>query len=211
MELRDRVTELRRVPASELLADPRNWRTHPKAQHDALKGVLEEVGFADAVLARELDDGSLMLIDGHLRAETAGDEVIPVLIIDVTEEEAGKLLATLDPMAAMADADSEKLRELLLSIKTNSQPLQALLEKTADQAGLRSLLKDEIPGDVVGNSDEVLPESGVRMVQLFFNSSTILEFSKFTQGLEKEYGTDNITDTTLEALSRAYASLQRKS
>lgn len=211
MELRDRVTELRRVPASELLADPRNWRTHPKAQHDALKGVLEEVGFADAVLARELDDGSLMLIDGHLRAETAGDEVIPVLIIDVTEEEAGKLLATLDPMAAMADADSEKLRELLLSIKTNSQPLQALLEKTADQAGLRSLLKDELPGDVVGNSDEVLPESGIRMVQLFFNSSTILEFSKFTQGLEKEYGTDNITDTTLEALARAYASLQRKS
>lgn len=68
--IRDRVVELRRVPASDLLPNPANWRRHPKAQREALQGVLEEVGFAGAVLARETSDG-LMLIDGHLRAETA--------------------------------------------------------------------------------------------------------------------------------------------
>ena len=32
MAIRDRIKELRRVPASELQAHPRNWRTHPEYQ-----------------------------------------------------------------------------------------------------------------------------------------------------------------------------------
>lgn len=136
MKIRDRIRELRRVPASELLPNPKNWRTHPKAQQDALRGVLAEVGMADAVLARELDDGSLMLIDGHLRAETAADAKVPVLILDVTEAEADKLLATLDPLAAMADSDAAKLDELLRNVDTGSEALQQLIASTASEAGL---------------------------------------------------------------------------
>jgi hypothetical protein len=44
------------------------------------------------VRARELPDGRLQLIDGHLRAETTLDDVVPVLVLDVIEEEADKLL-----------------------------------------------------------------------------------------------------------------------
>ena len=124
MKIRDRIRELRRVPASDLLPNPKNWRTHPKAQQDALRGVLAEVGMADACLARELPDGSLMLIDGHLRAETAADAKVPVLILDVSEAEADKLLATLDPLAAMAESDAAKLDELLRNVDTGSEALQ---------------------------------------------------------------------------------------
>ena len=92
------------VPATDLLPNPKNWRRHPKAQQDALRGVLAEIGFADALLARETDRG-LMLIDGHLRAETAPDQDVPVLILDVTAVEADKLLATLDPLAGLAEWD----------------------------------------------------------------------------------------------------------
>ena len=46
---RDRIVELRRVPARELIANPRNWRRHPARQAAALRGVLEEVGYADAL------------------------------------------------------------------------------------------------------------------------------------------------------------------
>ena len=66
MQIRDRVKELRRVPGRELRPNPKNWPTHPPAQHDALRGVLAEIGYAGALLARELDDGSLESIDGHL-------------------------------------------------------------------------------------------------------------------------------------------------
>ncbi|MCP4549634.1 MAG: hypothetical protein GY835_24530, partial [bacterium] len=57
MMIRDRIKELRRVKASELRPHPANWRTHPKAQQDALRGVLAEIGYADALLCRELPDG----------------------------------------------------------------------------------------------------------------------------------------------------------
>ena len=86
MSIRDRVVELRRVKASELQPHPRNWRKHPKAQRAALEGILGEVGYADALLARQLPDGKLEMIDGHLRAETTPDMEVPVLILDVTEE-----------------------------------------------------------------------------------------------------------------------------
>ena len=86
MTIRDRIRELRRVQASDLLPHPRNWRQHPTAQLDALKAILDEVGWADCVLARETPDG-LQLIDGHARANVAPDAEIPVLVLDVSEEE----------------------------------------------------------------------------------------------------------------------------
>jgi len=127
MNIRNRVKSLRMVPASDLRPNPKNWRTHPKAQQDALRGVLSEIGLADACLARELPDGSLMLIDGHLRAETLGDGDVPVLILDVNEAEADKLLATLDPLAAMAEKDAEQLAALLGTLKDQNDNLAAMV------------------------------------------------------------------------------------
>ena len=82
---------------------------------------------ADAVLARELDDGSLMLIDGHLRTETAADSDVPVLVLDVTEAEADKLLATMDPLAAMAEKDAEQLASLLGELNAQGDALASLV------------------------------------------------------------------------------------
>ena len=59
MFIRDRVRELRRVAAGQLRPSPKNWRSHPTAQRDALKGLLAELGYCDALLARELADGAL--------------------------------------------------------------------------------------------------------------------------------------------------------
>lgn len=136
MKIRDRIKEFRRVPAGDLLPNPRNWRTHPTAQRDALKGVLSEVGMADAVLARELPDGSLMLVDGHLRTETAGDALLPVLVLDVNEAEADKLLATFDPLSAMAEIDTERLDELIRDLDTGNDAIRDLLAELAAQAGI---------------------------------------------------------------------------
>jgi hypothetical protein len=131
MHIRDRIKELRRVSVGALRPNPRNWRTHPTSQRDALRGVLAEIGYADALLARELEDGALELVDGHLRAETTPDAVVPVLVLDVTAEEADKLLLTLDPLAAMASVDQERLAKLLAEVKFVSPQLDALLEGLA--------------------------------------------------------------------------------
>lgn len=152
MNIRNRVKSLRMVPASDLRPNPKNWRTHPKAQQDALRGVLAEVGLADACLARELPDGSLMLIDGHLRAETLGDGDVPVLVLDVNEAEADKILATLDPLAAMANSDAVQLDALLRTVQTGSEELQQMLADVAAQAGLYT---DQWEGKGVQDVDEI--------------------------------------------------------
>jgi len=127
MQVRDRIKELRRVKASALRPHPRNWRLHPPAQQDALRGVLAEIGYADALLARELPDGQLELIDGHLRAETTPDAEVPVLVVDLDDREAAKLLALLDPLAAMAERDDRLLAELLADVETENAAVQAMV------------------------------------------------------------------------------------
>jgi site-specific DNA-methyltransferase (adenine-specific) len=72
-----------------------------------------------------------MLIDGHLRAETTPDAVVPVLVLDVTEEEADKILLTLDPLAAMAESDAERIKALLATVRTDSGAVEELLKRTA--------------------------------------------------------------------------------
>jgi len=135
MQVRDRVKELRRVRADTLIPNARNWRRHPQAQADALRGALAEIGYADALLVRETPDG-LQLIDGHLRAETTPDMEVPVLVLDVDEAEADKLLATLDPLAAMAVPDPAALEALLAEVTVSSEALQAMLDDLAKSANM---------------------------------------------------------------------------
>lgn len=112
---RDRIKSLRRVKAAELKPNPKNWRLHGETQRNALSAMLEQVGIVDAVIARETDDG-LELIDGHLRQSLDPDQKLPVLVVDLDDSEADQVLATLDPLAAMAGQNDETLRSLLDSI-----------------------------------------------------------------------------------------------
>jgi hypothetical protein len=127
MDIRDRIKDFRRVKASTLRPSPKNWRAHPKSQQDALRGVLSEVGYADALLCRELADGALELIDGHLRAETTPNMEVPVLVLDVDEREADYILATHDPLAAMAEAGEEALAALLQEVESGNPAVQEML------------------------------------------------------------------------------------
>lgn len=136
MNIRDRITDLRRVPASLLVANPKNWRVHPAEQCEAVKAILEQVGLAAAVLGRVDASGDIVLIDGHLRASLLGDDDIPVLVLDVTEDEADKLLLTLDPLKEMADLDRQRIDELLKQHDDVDGPLAALMQDLARKAGI---------------------------------------------------------------------------
>jgi len=132
MAIRDRVKELRRVRAGDLQEHAANWRRHPKAQVDALAGVISEIGFAGALIAYEGDDGTLTLIDGHMRAGVSADQELPVVVLDVNEDEAKKLLATYDPIGAMAQTDTDALMSLLGDATFKAEPVNAMLEALAN-------------------------------------------------------------------------------
>jgi DNA modification methylase len=167
VKIRDRVTELRRIPAGSLLPNPKNWRRHPKAQADALRGLLSEIGYADALLARETPEG-LMLIDGHLRAETTPDTVVPVLVLDVDEAEADKLLLSLDPLAAMAEGDADSLRTLLEQVRTDSDAVRKMMDGLAKEYGAQPGPKPlDDPGPRFDEAEELRKKWGVEFGQLW--------------------------------------------
>jgi len=169
LRIRDRIRELRRVPAKSLLPDPRNWRRHPKAQAEALCGLLQEIGYADALIARELPDGQLQLIDGHLRAATTPDQEVPVLVLDVTEEEANKLLLTLDPLAAMAESDSARIQTLLETVRTDNAAVEHLIRLAAGERLWQIVHPDEVNEVEVPleRADELRNKWGTEVYQLW--------------------------------------------
>ena len=125
---RNRVKELRTVKASELLANPLNPRIHTPAQKQALSSILDSVGYADALVARELPDGSLELIDGHLRKDLTPDDDVPVLLVDLDDDEARIVLATHDPIGMMAGVDGKAYIDLISSIQQADEQTATLLE-----------------------------------------------------------------------------------
>ena len=113
--VRNRIVRHVRVRAGDLVPHELNARRHPDAQRRALADLYGEVGFARSLLAYELPDGRLKLIDGHLRRDLDPDMEVEVEVLDVSDTEARKLLLSIDPLAQLADYDRstlDRLREL---------------------------------------------------------------------------------------------------
>src|SRR3989449_9365041 len=119
--IRNRIKGHRRVRAGDLVPHELNFRLHPELQKAALQALYREVGFARSLLAYELPDGRLKLIDGHLRRDLDPDLEVEVEVLDVNEDEARTLLVSIDPLAALAVAQ-EQLRDRLRGIVPAAPP-----------------------------------------------------------------------------------------
>ena len=56
--IRNRIKEFRNVPIGEIADNDRNWRSHPYAQENAMRGILQQVGIAGAALGTILGYGA---------------------------------------------------------------------------------------------------------------------------------------------------------
>ena len=123
-------------PLDQIQFNPRNWRIHPLNQQNALKGVLEEVGYVQEVIINKRTGN---LVDGHLRCQLAareGEKEIPVKYVDLSEEEEALILSTIDPIAAMAATDKSKLDDLFRDIQSDNENVQKLMAEIADKEHL---------------------------------------------------------------------------
>lgn len=145
MQFRDRIKELRRVPAERITGAPWNWRTHPVAQVDSLAASIEELGFFIPLNTRELPSGELELIDGHGRLELIDARIgpktlIPCVVTDLNEAEAKKANALADPLAHLAGTDGAKLDALLAEVTDLPPAVESWLHAQADGARAAELL-----------------------------------------------------------------------
>lgn len=125
--MKDRIKSLKRIPVSKLVAHPQNHRTHPDQQRRALQGLLNEVGWADALIVRQSEDG-YQILDGHLRSEMTSGK-IPCLVVDLDDHEANLLLATHDHLTNMAKPDQHKLDDLIAELSSKNEDVQSLLNE----------------------------------------------------------------------------------
>lgn len=105
-----------------------------------MQAVLKDLGTADAIIARRLEDGTYQILDGHLRTGIADEnELLPALLVDLNDDEAERFLLTHDPIAELAGTSSEALEALTTEIdlgddlKSLTQYLQKLIDKTHDK------------------------------------------------------------------------------
>lgn len=192
--IRNRIKELRHVLASDLRANPRNYRKHPPRQKALLKQLLSEVGYADALIAYE-SQGELILIDGHLRAETTPDQMVPVLVLDVTEQEAKKLLLTLDPLAAMAETDAAILGDLLKVAETSGE-VDVWLKERAEGSSLGI-------GVPLEETSSDYSDRTIKQVSLQYSLSEYDLIMDLLTRAGEALGTTNHSDTVRSALEVA--------
>lgn len=117
-----------------LLANPENWRTHPKSQEKALESVLETVGWVQQVIVNRTTGH---LVDGHLRVELAikrDEPTIPVIYVELSAKEERLMLATLDPISAFAESDDDTLRKLVSGCDGFGDDIDDLLSRISATA-----------------------------------------------------------------------------
>lgn len=129
VSFRSRIKEfIPSFPTKDLKPHPNNWRLHPEAQKDLLGGLLDRFGKIDAILAYDSDKfGGRVVIDGHQRQEM--DAEYPVILLDVTDDEAAEILMTYNPLSELATQDTDAYRELLATV--NAAELEASRELSA--------------------------------------------------------------------------------
>lgn len=139
---RNRVVGHARVRAGDLKPHPLNPRTHPDFQVRALRAVLDRLGWARSLLVHRLADGSLGLLDGHLRQSLDPDALVEVEIVDLDEREARELLLCLDPLGRLALTDPERAAMLRQLCPVDNPDLHALFDTVGRaEDALRALLE----------------------------------------------------------------------
>jgi DNA modification methylase len=163
----NRITRHAEVDPSTLAANPANWRRHPKSQADALAGVLSEVGYVQSVIVNER---SGRIVDGHLRVELAvarGEPTIPVVFVDLADDEERLILATLDPLAALAETDAAALAALLAEVTAHDDDVRRLVQFIASDNGLGARPVREDPGPQLDRAEELREKWGTDRGQLW--------------------------------------------
>lgn len=124
----------------DLLANPYNWRIHPRDQQLALTGAIDEIGFTRSVTVNVRsgeewpvgDRNVRTVVDGHLRvilALRSGVNALPVEYVDLNPDEEYLSLMTLDPIATFAVGERRMLQDLYMKIKSDEERIQDMLQR----------------------------------------------------------------------------------
>lgn len=151
MKWKNRIIETGIANPNDLIANPVNFRKHPKRQKDAINGSLDTLGWIQNVIVNKRTG---RIIDGHLRVDNAiaNSEIeVPVQWVDLTEEEEKQALLSLDPIAAMAETNTQMMSEIIKNINETQDALSPYLEDIVKSCGINII-------DILAKDENDLPD-----------------------------------------------------
>ena len=177
----DEIKRLEIVAIDQLLANPKNWKTHSKTAREALEGSLDELGIikpliinlrTDAAWPPE-DRGIDVMLDGHRRVLVSmerGQPTWPAIFVDLPPAKEAKALLILDELTRLHGADKMLLDSLLREVHTPNLALMQMLDTLAQEHGIvppESGAPDEAPEPQLDRAEKLRREWGVELGQLW--------------------------------------------
>lgn len=217
---RNRIIRTGEEVPDQLLANPRNWRIHPKYQQDALNSVLASVGWVTHVIINERTGH---VLDGHARVALAisrDEPTVPCTYVDLDEAEEAVVLATFDPIGSMAVTDRAMLDNVIRSVSTTDDDLAAVLADVADKlvgafTTLAPATSDafNIENTLIADrghtnqGDDEEPNARYKMMQFYLPLAEAEDFMFKVQTLGGELGTDGLQATIVKLVEQEYRHL----
>ena len=157
---RSRIVGYGEEAPDQILAHPLNPRVHSSRQRETVSALVGEVGVVEPII---INQRSGFLVNGHLRAQLAlsQDDPSPLAVtyIDCDEAEERFILATYDPVGALATTNRTKMAELVAQATTENADILAFLGRVKHDAGDG---KDDDDGSIlrVSKDDTLNPTVG---------------------------------------------------
>ncbi len=195
------------------LSELRPWENNPRVNKDAVEAVARSIQTYGVNQPIVLDQHDRICV-GHTRYLAAlqlGMEEYPTYKKEMTEQEFQGYNLADNKTHEKSFWDDEKLKGILTELRNAEFDLK--LTGFEDKEILTLIGYD--PNDISKALDNVEKEGGdgyvppatshVKMVQLFFNPEQHEEFFAIIDKLTKEYSTESLTDTLMEALRELYS------
>lgn len=183
------------------------WSDNPRHNQSAIQSVADSIkrfGFASPIIAREADK---MIIAGHTRLEAAkslGLDRVPVRYLDLDPADAKMLALADNKVGEIADWDDTKLKSVLAELREQEYDISGL-GWNGDE--IESILDDVLDyddyDDVSSDDEEGAVSADLRQVVMWFTPEEHEVFLSCIQSLSSRLGTENQTQTVLEALKNA--------
>ena len=144
------------------------------------------------------------VVGGHQRLEAAknlGYKKVPVVYVEYSKSQEMALNLAMNKISG--NWDSQKLKDVIETFDRGEFDIELTGFETHE---IENLMTQFYVPDTDVEDVEGLPESTVKMVQLYLDVSNFSEFMTKIDGLSLVYDTDNLTDTGKRAVNEAYQS-----
>jgi hypothetical protein len=177
-------------PVDQMVANPLNWKIHPRNQYEALLGTINDVGFIRSVTVNRITGN---LIDGHARvllAEQEGIDELPVEYIEIPAEKEAEAILMFDPLAQAAVADQHKMLEVMSEIGAVDSAVAGFMADFTEKFE-REVREEAMEAEAEAEAKPAPPEMGLRAyesydyVLVLCRNSIDFKFLTAKLGLEK--------------------------